>query len=90
MENTLSCCTGITELACYGVEVPGVEGRTGIVWAGVRGLLLGHWSHPLPRPHKRRRPRLVTLDQLNGGEEEKGRRGRGRMKSRRRMVFLIL
>ena len=31
MENTLSCCTGITELTCYGVEVPGVEGRAGMV-----------------------------------------------------------
>ena len=31
VENTLSCCTGITELTCYGVEVPGVEGRAGMV-----------------------------------------------------------
>ena len=31
VENTLSRSMGLTELTCYGVEVPGLEGRAGMV-----------------------------------------------------------
>ena len=64
VENVLSSSLGISELTCYGVEVPGYEGRAGMVALAVTEIDLEEVAKTVGRelpPYAR--PRFIRLTQ---------------------------
>jgi len=64
VENVLSSSLGISELTCYGVEVPGYEGRAGMVALAVNEIDLEEVAKTVGRelpPYAR--PRFIRLTQ---------------------------
>ena len=64
VENVLSSFLGISELTCYGVEVPGYEGRAGMVALAVNEIDVEEVAKTVGRelpPYAR--PRFIRLTQ---------------------------